>query len=82
MDDSIDNNEVNFSIKILSVLRDTMGEKRRGRHDPRFLGKELEYLEDCLIYTYVFLKRPYVGLLEAGLVEFTRAKDAVTVMNG
>ena len=51
-------------------------------HAPVFLGKEKEYLLDCIDTTYVSYVGKYVNRFEAITAEYTGAKFAVAVNNG
>lgn len=51
-------------------------------HAPAFLGKEKEYLIDCIDSTYVSYVGKYVTKFEEMTAKFTGAKYAVAVVNG
>lgn len=51
-------------------------------HEPRFSGKEKEYLLDCIDSTFVSSVGAYVDRFEAMLAEYTGAKYAVVTVNG
>ncbi|MBS4034541.1 MAG: LegC family aminotransferase [Ignavibacterium sp.] len=51
-------------------------------HAPVFLGKEKEYLSDCIDTTYVSYIGKYVTQFEQKTAEFSGAKYAVAVVNG
>lgn len=51
-------------------------------HAPVFLGKEKEYLLDCINSTYVSYVGKYVARFEKMTIEYTKAKYAVAVVNG
>ena len=51
-------------------------------HPPVFLGKEKEYLIDCIDSTFVSYVGKYVTKFEEMTAEFTGAKHAVAVVNG
>lgn len=51
-------------------------------HEPRFVGKEKEYLLDCIDSTFVSSVGTYVDRFEQYLAELTGAKYAVAVVNG
>lgn len=51
-------------------------------HDPRFLGKEREYLIDCIDSNFVSSVGEYVSLFESKCAEYTGAKYAVAAVNG
>lgn len=51
-------------------------------HAPVFLGKESEYLLDCIDSTYVSYVGKYVTQFEQMTADFTGAKHAVAIVNG
>lgn len=51
-------------------------------HAPVFLGKEKEYLMDCIDTTYVSYVGKYVTEFERATAQFTGAKYAVAIVNG
>jgi len=51
-------------------------------HEPRFDGREREYVLDCLDSTFVSSIGAYVDRLEADLAAYMGVKRAVVVANG
>jgi len=51
-------------------------------HEPRFLGNEKKYLNDCIDSTYVSSVGEYVDLFEKKMCEITGAKHAIALVNG
>lgn len=51
-------------------------------HEPRFTGREKEYLLDCIDSTFVSSVGAYVDRFEALLAAYTGAKYAVVTVNG
>jgi len=51
-------------------------------HEPRFIGNEKEYLNQCIESTYVSYLGKFVGRFENMIQEFTGAKHAVATANG
>lgn len=51
-------------------------------HEPRFAGREWEYLKACLDSTFVSSTGKFVDTFEAELASYTGAKHAVAVVNG
>lgn len=51
-------------------------------HEPRFTGREKEYLLDCIDSTFVSSVGAYVDRFEVMLAEYTGAKYAVVTVNG
>jgi len=55
---------------------------RVGLHEPRFRGREREYVLDCIDTTWVSYAGAYVGRFEAALAERCGVTEAVAVVNG
>jgi aminotransferase in exopolysaccharide biosynthesis len=51
-------------------------------HEPRFNGREKEYLLDCIDSTYVSSVGAYVDRFEAMLADYTGADFAIATVNG
>jgi perosamine synthetase len=51
-------------------------------HEPRFCGKEKEYLNDCIDSTFVSSVGQYVGKFEQLMREYTGARYAIAATNG
>lgn len=51
-------------------------------HAPRFLGKEKEYLVECIDSTFVSYVGPFVTRFEEQIRDLTGAKHAVAMVNG
>lgn len=51
-------------------------------HEPEFLGREKEYVADCVQSGWVSSVGKYVDRFESMLAEYTGAKRAVAVVNG
>lgn len=51
-------------------------------HEPRFIGNEKKYLEECIDSTYVSSVGRFVDLFEQKIAEYTGAKYAVVCVNG
>lgn len=51
-------------------------------HEPRFSGREQEYLKDCIDSTYVSSVGKYVDRFELDLAAYTGAKYAIATVNG
>jgi len=51
-------------------------------HEPRFIGKEREYVMDAIDSTFVSSVGRYVNLFEEKIKEYTGAKYAIAVVNG
>ncbi len=51
-------------------------------HEPSFIGKEKEYLCDCIDSTYVSSVGKYVDSFEKSIQDFTGSKYCVAIVNG
>jgi len=51
-------------------------------YKPHFVGKEKEFVNDCLDSTWISSKGKYISLFEAGFGEFVGVKHALSVSNG
>ncbi|MCK9414435.1 MAG: LegC family aminotransferase [Prolixibacteraceae bacterium] len=51
-------------------------------HDPRFIGNEKKYLNDCIDSNFVSSVGEFVGRFEKQCAEYTGSKFAVAAMNG
>ena len=51
-------------------------------HDPRFVGNEKKYLNECIDSNFVSSVGKFVGRFEKMCAESSFAKYAVTAMNG
>ena len=51
-------------------------------HDPRFIGNEKKYLNECIDSNFVSSVGEFVGRFEKICAEYTSAKYAVAAMNG
>ena len=51
-------------------------------HEPKFIGNEKKYLNDCIDSTFVSSVGPYVNRFEEVLAKYTGAKYAIATVNG
>ena len=51
-------------------------------HDPRFIGNEKKYLNECIVSNFVSSVGKFVGQFEKMCAEYTGALYAVAAMNG
>jgi aminotransferase in exopolysaccharide biosynthesis len=51
-------------------------------HEPRFIGNEKKYLEECIDSTYVSSVGKFVDLFEERIAEFTGTAKAIVCVNG
>ena len=66
----------------VAAIRNVVGVKPAVLHEPRFGGREWEYVKECLDSTFVSSVGKFVDRFEAELAAYTGAKHAVAVMNG
>jgi aminotransferase in exopolysaccharide biosynthesis len=51
-------------------------------HEPKFIGNEKKYFEECIDSTFVSSVGKFVDLFEKKIAEYTGAKHAVVTLNG
>jgi perosamine synthetase len=68
--------------ELISLIRSMYGEGFIPLHEPRFIGNEKKYLEECIDSTFVSSVGKFVDKFEQMLCEYTGAKFAVATMNG
>jgi dTDP-4-amino-4,6-dideoxygalactose transaminase len=51
-------------------------------HEPKFIGNEKTYLNDCIDSTFVSSTGKYVDRFEQLVAEYTGAKYAIATVNG
>ena len=51
-------------------------------HEPRFIGNEKKYLNECIDSTFVSSVGAFVDLFEKKMSEITGAKHCIAVVNG
>ena len=69
-------------IQTLAAVRSVVGADPVVLHEPRFAGREWEYVKGCLDSTFVSSVGKFVDRFEAELAAYTGAKHAVAVVNG
>lgn len=69
---------------IIDFIRSTFNEPEEfiPLHDPRFIGNEKKYLNECIDSNFVSSVGEFVGRFEKMCAEYTGAKYAVAAMNG
>jgi len=69
---------------LIDFVRSEFGEQKDfiPLHDPRFIGNERKYLNDCIDSNFVSSVGEYVGKFENACAEYTGARYAVAAMNG
>jgi len=72
------------SIQIIDFIRTMFNEPTDfiPLHDPRFIGNEKKYLNDCIDSNFVSSVGEYVGKFEKICAEYTGVKYAIAAMNG
>lgn len=66
----------------VAAVRSVVGAVPVALHEPRFAGREWEYIKDCLDSSFVSSVGKFVDRFEAELATYTGAKHAVAVVNG
>src|SRR5277367_422026 len=51
-------------------------------YQPRFGGREKEYVNQCLDTTWISSKGEFIGRFETGFADYVGARHAVSVCNG
>ncbi|MDC0992868.1 LegC family aminotransferase [Alphaproteobacteria bacterium] len=67
---------------MVSALRDALGKGNFSLHEPRFVGNEQRYVQDCIKSTYVSSVGAYVERFESELAAYTGVRRAVAVVSG
>ena len=68
---------------IIKFIQDTYSTKDFiPLHEPRFVGNEKKYLNECIDSTFVSSVGKYVGELEENIASYTGAKYAIATSNG
>jgi dTDP-4-amino-4,6-dideoxygalactose transaminase len=70
--------------KLIAFVRETFGapEAFIPLHDPRFIGNEKKYLNDCIDSNFVSSVGEYVAKFEKACADYTGSEFAVAAMNG
>jgi aminotransferase in exopolysaccharide biosynthesis len=75
-------NQITFPEQVVEAIRQVVGMKEVGLHEPSFSGKEKIFLQECLESGYVSSIGKFVDEFEQKLAIFTGAKYAICVVNG
>jgi len=69
---------------LITFIRSTFNEPKDfiPLHDPRFIGNEKKYLNECIDSNFVSSVGEFVGRFEKMCADYTGAKYAVAAMNG
>ena len=69
---------------VLRRIRDVLpaGEQKAALHEPRFVGNEKRYLDDCIDTGWVSYAGAYVDQFEHALAEICRVRHAIAVTSG
>jgi perosamine synthetase len=78
------NNDINFILDdIVKFIRDVYNSKSFiPLHEPRFLGNEKKYLNECIDSTFVSSVGGFVTKFEENIASFTGSKFAIATSNG
>ncbi len=69
--------------KVIDFIRKTFGDADFiPLHEPRFIGKEKDYLNDCIDSTFVSSVGKYVDRFEKEFAEYVGSRYAVAAVNG
>lgn len=68
--------------QIVDAIRTVVGPGPVALHEPRFEGREWQYVKECLDSTFVSSVGKFVDRFEVELAAFTGARHAVAVANG
>jgi len=74
--------ESKFACDVVEALRSVIGADSIALHEPTFEGNEWLYLKECLDSTYVSSVGKFVDRFESDLASYTKAKYAISVVNG
>lgn len=69
-------------VQSIAAVRSVVGAQPAALHEPRFAGREWQYVKECIDSTFVSSVGRFVDLFEAQLAEYTGARHAVAVVNG
>ena len=76
-------NDNNNYLAIIDFIKSIYNKKKFvPLHDPRFLGNEKKYLNECIDSTFVSTAGKFVNKLEDKITKYTGAKYAVATVNG
>lgn len=68
--------------ELISFIRSMYGEGFIPLHEPRFIGNEKKYLEECIDSTFVSSVGKFVDKFEQMLCDITNSKFAIATTNG
>ncbi len=68
--------------EVVNAIARAIGEAPAALHEPQFVGKEWEYLKECLDSTFVSSVGKFVDRFEKDLADYTGARYSVAVVNG
>ncbi len=74
--------EDNLVTEIIESILSVIGNEPTSLHEPRFDGREMEYLSNCISTTMVSSVGPYVTEFEEKISHFTNSRFAVAMCNG
>jgi len=69
--------------KFVNFVKETYGvDNFIPLHEPRFVGNEKKYLNECIDSTFVSSVGKFVDLFEENIAKYTGAKHAIACVNG
>ena len=69
--------------RTITAIRGVIGDRPRvSLHEPSFIGREWQYLKECLDSGWVSTAGEQIGAFEAALAAITGARHAIAVVNG
>jgi len=82
LDSSLKTSSFQVDQQIVNILQKILGNGKHFLHEPRFKGKEQQYVKECIDSTYVSSLGKFVDQFERNLSDYTGARRAVAVVNG
>ena len=76
-------NNVNLNLAVINFIKSIYNENKFiPLHEPRFLGNEKKYLNECIDSTFVSSVGKFVDDFEEKIAKYTGAKYAIATSNG
>lgn len=77
-----DNEMATAAAQVVGAIAAVVGKAPAALHEPRFSGREWQYVKECLDSTFVSSVGKFVDRFEAELASFTGARHVIAVVNG
>lgn len=74
--------EIKLRADFLKILKDVCGKGQFGLHEPYFDNSEKINVQQCIKSSYVSSIGQFTNILEKKIIDYTKAKYAVCVVNG